>query len=59
MQLKKPVNGFFSGGGDQEKLVTALPKLKFTIATIGKQVNRLSRAGTDQGKGFHNGRPYS
>ena len=50
MKWKKPVNGFFSGGGEQEKLVTALLELKITIATIRKQVNHLSRTGSDQGK---------
>ena len=32
--------------------MTALLELRFTIATIRKQVNRLRRAGTDQGKGI-------
>ncbi len=50
MKWMKPVNGFFSGGGEQEKLVTALLELNFTIATIRKQVNRLSSTGSNQGK---------
>ena len=53
LKWKKPVYGIFSGGGEQEKLVTALLELKLTIATIRKRVNvRLRRAGTDQGKGI-------
>jgi hypothetical protein len=34
LKWKKPVYGIFSGGGEQEKLVTALLELKHTIATI-------------------------
>jgi SagB-type dehydrogenase family enzyme len=52
LKWKKPVYGIFSGGGEQEKLVTALLELKDTIATIQKQVNRLRHAGTNQGKGI-------
>ncbi|MEI6262528.1 MAG: hypothetical protein WCR46_21840 [Deltaproteobacteria bacterium] len=39
LKWKKPVYGIFSGGGEQEKLVTALLELKHTIATIWKRVN--------------------
>ena len=35
MKWKKPVNGFFSGGGEQEKLVTALLELKLMNSTSG------------------------
>jgi SagB-type dehydrogenase family enzyme len=52
LKWKKPVYGIFSGGGEQEKLETALLELKDTIATIQKQVNRLRHAGTNQGKGI-------
>ena len=50
MKWKKPVNGICSGGGEQEKLVAAPLELKFTIATIRKQVNRISSNGSNQGK---------
>jgi hypothetical protein len=48
LKWKKPVDGIFSGGGEQEKLVTALLGLRITIATIRKRVNRLKYDGTDQ-----------
>jgi hypothetical protein len=50
LKWKKPVDGIFSGGGEQEKLVTALLGLRITIATIRKRVNRLKCDGTDQMK---------
>jgi hypothetical protein len=34
LKWKKPVDGIFSGGPEQEKLVTALLELAITIATI-------------------------
>jgi hypothetical protein len=50
LKWKKPVYGIFSGGGEQEKLVTALLELGLTIATFRKRVNRLRCAGTDPGE---------
>ncbi len=52
LKWKKPVYGIFSGGSEQEKLVTALLELKITIAIILKRVNLLRRSGANQGKGI-------
>ena len=52
LKWKKPIYGIFSGGGEQEKLVTALLELKNTIATIRKRVNCPRSAGTGQEKGI-------
>jgi len=49
LKWKKPVDGFFSGGAEQEKLVTALLGLVLTIATIRRRVNRPEGGGTDLG----------
>jgi hypothetical protein len=40
LKWKKPFDGIFSGGVEQEKLVTALLELIITIAIIPGRVNR-------------------
>jgi hypothetical protein len=52
LKWKKPVYGIFSGGGEQEKLVTALLELALTIATIRKQVNHPDLPDWIKGKAF-------